>query len=99
MFLYLIHLGIVLVFLSIPFWPVNLLQIGVFIPLVLSFMWFMCGGCPLSQMDDGLDGHAFTHDIYNRFFTINDKDSDRLTSLLVVGVCTLAFVNLIRKNN
>lgn len=94
MILYLIHLGIVLVFLSIPLWPTALLQFGAFLPLALSFMWFICGGCPLSQMDDGLDGHAFTHDIYNKFFTISDKDSDRLTSLLVVAVCTLAFARL-----
>lgn len=98
MLLYLLHLGIVLLFLSIPLWPVSLLRFGVFLPLMLSFMWFLCGGCPLTQMDEGLDGHAFTHDIYNKFFTISDKDSDRLTSLLVVGVCTTAFVNLMRKN-
>ena len=46
----LFHLLLIVIFYSIPFWPIKYLQYGIYIPLTITIVWIIFGGCPLSKM-------------------------------------------------
>jgi len=60
-FLVFIHFVIILIVVSMPFWPIEYLQYGVYIPLLISIMWIFCDGCPLTKLhnpDGGSDSFS-----------------------------------------
>ena len=46
---YWIHITIMVLFFTIPFWPYNFLKYGAYIPLILSIIWSLNGKCPLNH--------------------------------------------------
>ena len=50
--LFCIHLLLIVILLSIPFWNRNYLKYGVYIPLIITILWLFFGGCPLTQIQD-----------------------------------------------
>jgi hypothetical protein len=47
-----IHIVIALGILSVPFLPIQLLEYGIYIPLIVSLVWVVFDGCPLSRVHD-----------------------------------------------
>ena len=46
---YWIHVFTIIIFFTIPFWNNNYLQYGAYIPLALSIIWTLNGGCPIGK--------------------------------------------------
>ena len=65
--LHVLHILILFVILSIPFWPMAYLRYGVYVPITISLIWVVFNGCPLTQQQTNLRSHSFTKEIYSIF--------------------------------
>lgn len=65
--LYVVHLFILLVIFSIPFWPISYLKYGVYVPITISLIWVVFNGCPVTKYQTNLKSKSFTKEIYSIF--------------------------------
>ena len=54
-----VHVLFVLFFLSLVFWPNCTLPYVVWVPFLLSVVWVVFDGCPLTRIDPALDDQVF----------------------------------------
>jgi len=97
-FLYIIHLLLSLTLLTIPFWPLNYLKYGVYIPLFISTIWIIFDGCPLTKIQTNLDSDNFTKEIF-RFImpNISTKYTEHINTFLLLLVTVIGFNRLYSK--
>lgn len=95
--LFIIHLLLLLIIASIPFWPIKYLEYGVYIPLILSLIWIFCDGCPLTKIHK-TDSDTFSPDVL-RFFIPNasEKLSQRINQFLLIAITVIGFRRLNNK--
>jgi len=90
-----VHLILVLVGLSIPFWPRDWLKIGIWIPFALALIWLLFDGCPLSQAQQDLQGQAFTHELLQRVWpNLTEARFDQLATVVLVAITLAAGLRL-----
>lgn len=92
--LYIIHLIILLGIISVPVWPLKLLKFGVFIPFGISLIWLIFDGCPISFMQDELEGKSiFTYDVLKRIMpNITEKQTENfLTAYLIFATLVSSY--------
>jgi uncharacterized membrane protein YkvI len=93
--LYLIHLLMTLTLFTIPFWPHCYLKYGVYIPLIISFIWIVCNGCPLTKIQTNLNSDNFTKEILTLFFpNITTKYTEHVNTFVLILVTVVGFNRL-----
>jgi len=94
----LFHLLLIATFYSIPFWPYEYLQYGIYIPLIITIIWIIFGGCPLSKMHSisNKDGE-FSIDILRIFYPNADSNLARNINAFSLVLITLISVNKLNK--
>jgi len=95
-FIEVLHYLIVLFIISIPFHPIVLLRITVYIPLFLFTIWLMFNGCPLTNVNKGKeDDMDFIHKTMRVCFTtISAKTVDNIVNYFLVVVIYIGFIRL-----
>ena len=53
-----VHTLILVFFVSLAFWPTRL-TLRIWLPFVLSLVWIVFNGCPLTHIDPSLDDQIF----------------------------------------
>ena len=95
--LYIIHLILTLLLFTIPFWPLNYLKYGVYIPLIISTIWVIFNGCPLTQIQTNLDSDNFTQEIFQYFIPdISSTFTEHINTFILILVTVIGF-NRLRK--
>ena len=93
--LYIIHFLLSLTLLKIPFWPLDYLKYGVYIPLIISTIWVIFNGCPLTKMQTNLNSDNFTKEIFKYFIpSISTKYTERINTFLLLLVTVIGFNRL-----
>lgn len=86
-----IHYLILLLLLSLPFMPIQILKYIYFIPLLLPTLWLITGKCPLSEAHKVRgDNASFTRSIYKNIFkNITEDQTSSLNTFLLVLIMVL----------
>ena len=96
--LYIIHILLTLTLFTIPFWPINYLKYGVYIPLLISTIWLMFNGCPLTKFQTNLDSDNFTKEILKYFIpSISTKYTEHINTFILILVTVISFTRLCAK--
>ena len=61
-----VHLLIIFIVCSIPVWHIKYLKYGVYIPYMISIMWLVFNGCPITKLQK-TNSSSFTHDLLRYF--------------------------------
>ena len=86
-YLYVLHLLIMLLLVSIPAWPCYYLQYGIYIPLLLSASWILFDGCLLTKSQTNLNSNSFTREIYDYIIPgISVKQAQRINTFMLIGI-------------
>lgn len=95
--LYALHLLIFLFICSIPLWKIKYLKIGVYIPLILSIIWVIFNGCPITKAQKNLDD-TFTKDLYKHIMpSITIKQSEHINAFILILITVIGFHRLCGK--
>ena len=89
---------LVLVLISIPFWPVSYLKYGIFVPLGLAAAGFLFNGCTISKYQPELHGRKFMYDYFNKIHPISEDHAERLSTLILVSITTIGYIRLMKAN-
>jgi uncharacterized membrane protein YkvI len=93
--LYALHLLIFGLILSIPLWPIAYLKYGVYVPILLSTIWLVCNGCPLTKIQKNLNSDSFTREVYSYFMpNISSATSDNINTFALLLITTIGFQRL-----
>jgi hypothetical protein len=96
-YLFALHLLVPCLLLSIPFWPVEYLQYGVYIPLILSFVWIVFNGCPVTKQHKDLSSESFTKEIYKNVIpNITQKDVHHINTFALLLITVVGFRRLVK---
>ena len=89
-----LHILILLFFLSIPFLPFNILKKIYFLPIILPLIWVFFGACPIS-VAHGNDPEkmSFTRRIYNNINkNITQRQTSDINTLILVSIMVLIVI-------
>tara|TARA_B100001094_G_C18190290_1_gene806692 strand:+ start:1004 stop:1306 length:303 start_codon:yes stop_codon:yes gene_type:complete len=78
-----LHLIIVVLFLSLPLFPSKYMYYLRWIPFILILIWFIFDGCPLTNIDKTLNNQGFIYVIVNPFIKLSNTRIDVLTYLFL----------------
>ena len=93
--LYIIHLLLSFALLTIPFWPLEYLQYGVYIPFMISTIWIIFNGCPLTKIQTNLNSDNFTKELFKYFVPdISTKYTEHINTFLLLLVTVIGFNRL-----
>jgi len=82
---------------SIPFWPIAYLRYGVYVPIVISFMWAICNGCPLTKAQTNLSSNSFTLQVYQPFMpNISVEHAEHINTFAMLLITVVGFHRLQR---
>lgn len=92
------HLLLTISIFTIPFWPITYLKYGVFIPLIISLIWLLFDGCPLTKLHN-IDSSSFSQDIL-RFFIPNAslRLTEHFNTFILIAVTFFSFYRLCKLN-
>lgn len=88
-----IHLFFVFFFGSIPFWHKSYLKYGLYLPLILSIIWIIFNGCPLTKIDPSLNDEDFLKVAFDLIGINIDQNRLRYATY-----CYLLLVTIIASN-
>ena len=77
------HLAFMLVLVSLVFWPPVTLPYVIWAPFLLSVVWLVFNGCPLTKIHADLDDQLFMQPLLRPFFGHVSRER---TSALAVSV-------------
>lgn len=93
-----VHLLLTFSLFTIPFWPIEYLNYGVFIPLIISILWLLCNGCPLTKLHN-VDSSSFSQDILKIFIhDVSKEFTEHFNTFLLLAVTVAGFTRLQYKN-
>lgn len=93
--LFALHLLIFGIILSIPLWPISYLKYGIYVPILLSILWVVCNGCPLTKHQSNLSTNSFTREIYAYIIpNITVKTAERINTVALILITMLGFRRL-----
>jgi hypothetical protein len=91
--LYILHIFIAILILSIVFWPYRYLKYGVYIPFGIATVWLVFDGCPITNAQHGLKDNSFTLDLAERVtgykFTMREISHALLCLFLLITIVGL----------
>jgi hypothetical protein len=97
---YIIHLCILFIIISIPIWPISYLKWGVYIPIIIAAGWLLFDGCPITKTQTNLKGDTFMQHLYK---FINPSITSRQTHhincfvlllITIIGFHRIAHINI-----
>jgi hypothetical protein len=92
---YALHLLIFGFIISVPIWPIMYLKYGIFIPIILSIIWIIFEGCPLTKHQTNLSSNSFTQDVYKRIIpNIPVKTAERINTFALLLITIIGFYRL-----
>lgn len=95
MWIELFHLAFLFFIVSIPFWPKKYLKYGVYIPLILTSIWVLFDGCPLTRFHYGLNDEVFAQVLMKPIFPDIDKvQTTRITYWILILITVVSFLKL-----
>ena len=92
--LIILHYIVILVILTLPWLPLNILRYIFFIPLIIPLLWLIFGDCPLTMAHGKNDKNQnFTQKIYSNFIpNISEAKTDNInTFILVLSMTIIAY--------
>ena len=93
--LFALHLLIFGLIMSIPSWPIAYLKYGVYVPIILSTIWVVCNGCPLTKYQPNLSTNSFTREVYSYFMpNITVKTAEHINTVALILITILGFRRL-----
>lgn len=98
--LLILHIILFFIFVSIPFWPLYILRFGVYIPLIISFIWLLFDGCPLTKMHADIDDDGFTRQLYSYIISdISKKQVNHINTFALIAITVIGFQRLCALRN
>jgi hypothetical protein len=95
--LILIHILFTISLFTIPFWPIEFLKYGIYIPLLVSIIWLICDGCPLSKLH-GTETNSYSQDLLKKLNpNVSEKFADNLNTFILIAITLIAFIRLNQK--
>ncbi len=88
--LFWLHLAIIGFVLSVPFWDLEHLRFGVYVPLLLTTIWLLCDGCPLTAMHNGGNDGYFAQTLLRPFFPNITREQTSRFAYYVLIIITYA---------
>jgi hypothetical protein len=96
--LYVLHVIFIIFFLSIPFWEIKYLRYGIYAPLLLSTIWIIFNGCPLTKIQKNLDDETFSQVLLKIFFPdISHETTVRISYYILLLVTIISYIRLCPK--
>jgi len=94
-----IHYLIILFFISLPLYPVNILKYIYFVPIILPLLWIIYGNCPITDLDRKTNQSNFIHSLFLKVFPkITIKMSDHIITFILVLIVILSSLKIMIKN-
>ena len=97
-YLWVLHLSIVVFFCILPLLPHRFMYITRWIPLSLVIIWFICDGCPLTNIDKNMDDEIFIQVLINPFIKLNRTRTEYLTMIFLFIITVLCNKKYYTKN-
>ena len=95
--LFVTHLLLQFIVLSIPFWSLTYLKYGVYIPLIISFLWLIFNGCPMTKMQS-IGSNSFTYENMKLIFPdITKEYVDHILVFIFIFITVVGFRRLCKK--
>ncbi len=92
---FILHLGFILFFLSIPFWSKKYLRYGIFIPTILASIWIIFDGCPLTNIQRDLNDEYFSRILLRVFIPdISNEATARFSYYILLIVTIISYIRL-----
>ena len=89
--LFILHILLTVTLLSIPFWSVDYLQYGVYIPLIISIIWILFNGCPLTAIQN-IKSESFIQEILKPIVpNITTKQTEHLNTFILLLITVIGF--------
>jgi hypothetical protein len=89
--LFILHILLTITLLSIPFWSVDYLQYGVYIPIIISIIWLLFNGCPLTEIQN-IKSESFIQEILKPIVpTITTKQTEHLNTFVLLLITVIGF--------
>lgn len=96
--LYALHLLFVVFFLSIPFWSKSYLIYGLYAPILLSTIWIIFDGCPLTRVQYNLNDEYFSRVLLEKFIpNVTKETASRVSYYILLAVTLIAAIRLCPK--
>jgi hypothetical protein len=93
--LHALHLVIFGLLVSIPLWPIAYLRYGVYVPIVISIIWVIFNGCPLTKVQTNLSSNSFTKEVYKHFMpNISVNDAKHINTFALLFITVVGFYRL-----
>lgn len=95
-----LHIIFILFFLSIPFWNLKYLRYGIYAPILLSTIWIIFDGCPLTKIQKDLNDEYFSRVLLRVFYPdISNEKTLRISYYILLLVTIIAYIRLCPKNS
>ena len=89
--LFILHILLTVTLLSIPFWSVDYLQYGVYIPLIISIIWLLFNGCPLTAIQN-IKSESFVQEILKPIVpNITTKQTEHINTFILLLITVIGF--------
>jgi len=97
--LFILHILLTTTLLSIPFWSVKYLQYGVYIPLIISIIWLLFNGCPLTKIQN-IESESFVKELLKPIMpNITTKQTEHLNTFVLLLITVICFRRIINVKN
>jgi hypothetical protein len=96
--LFILHLTFIIFFFSIPFWPIKYLKYGIYSPIILSTIWVIFLGCPLTKYQQFLNDEYFAQILLKPIFpTISKEQTTRVSYYILLVITVIGMIKLCPK--
>ena len=93
--LFILHILLSFTLITIPFWQIDYLKFGVYIPLIISASWIIFNGCPLTKIQKNLNSNSFTKEIFKYFIpSVSTRSTENINTFILVLVTVIGFNRL-----
>jgi hypothetical protein len=98
--LFIIHFTFTILFTSIPFWPIEFLKYGVYVPILLATIWIVFNGCPLTNIQNDRFNNEYFSQVLLRYFypNISKETTVRIIYYILLLVTVIGFNRLYNQN-
>jgi len=96
--LHTIHIGLILILISIPFWSIPYLKWGIYIPLLIAAIWVLFDGCPITKIQSNLGNDTFMQHLYKKINPSTTRNqSEHVNCFILLLITVIGFHRIIYK--
>jgi hypothetical protein len=98
--LFWLHLLIIIAIIMIPFMPRGWLIYAIYIPAIITAIWLIFDGCPITHMQQDLkEGEGFIHHLFKSYIspTITANKVNNIVTALMTWITLLTALRLLNK--